>query len=257
MTLQRFTLITGASSGIGADLARVAARNRRDLILVARSEDRLQSLAEELSSEHTVDVVVVPADLGTPDGAREAWAKASDGRKINFLMNNAGLGGYGEFATSDWAREKQSIDVNITALTELSKLAVPHMIEQGEGRILNVASVAAFVPGPNMAVYHATKAYVLSLSVALSEELKGTGVTVTALCPGVTRSNFQNDAGMMNLKVMQGNIPTSMSVAEVGYGAAMGGRAIATPGPMNNVVGLLSNLLPRQVLAKLTRKAFN
>ena len=257
MTVQRFTLITGASGGIGEAIARVAARNRRDLILVARSEDKLQALADELSAEHTVDVVVVPADLSTLEGVEAMWATATDGRKVDFLVNNAGLGSYGMFAKAPWEREMSSIDVNVTALTRLCKLAVPHMLELGQGKILNVASVAGFIPGPGMAVYHATKAYVVSLSVALNEELKGTGISVTAFCPGVTETNFQADAGMDHLEMTGGRIPTAMSVAEAAWGAAAGVRAVVTPGPMNNVFAFLSNLLPRSVLAKLTRRALN
>ena len=250
----RYTLITGASTGIGEAFARVAARNRNNLVLVARSADKLQALADELSAAHTIEAVALPADLSAPTGAAEMWAQATEGRRIDYLINNAGLGSHGMFAESDWGREKTSIDVNVTALTELCKLAVPQMLEIGEGRILNVASVAAFLPGPGMAVYHATKAYVLSFSVALNEELKGTGITVTALCPGVTESNFQADAGMQDMEMMKRTLPSAMSVAEVGFGAAAGARAIATPGPMNNVYGLISNLLPRTVLAQMVRR---
>ena len=181
-----YTLITGASEGLGVEFARIAANEGRNLILAARSQDKLDALAADLRSD-SVDVVVIPADLSDMEQVDRLWAEASTGREIDVLVNNAGLGYNGAFSAGQgWDRELSSIHVNMLALTRLMKLAIPHMEALPKGRILNVASVAAFTPGPNMAVYHATKAYVLSLSEAVAEELRGTTVTVTALCPGAT-----------------------------------------------------------------------
>ncbi|MEO0911725.1 MAG: SDR family oxidoreductase [Pseudomonadota bacterium] len=251
-----YTLVTGASLGIGREIARVAARNGRNLILTARSADRLEALAEELRAAHGVTVVVIPADLSVAGEAAAMWDKAvAEGRRVDFLVNNAGLGSHGAFAEADWARKKRSIEVNVLALTELCKLAAEHM-ERG-GRILNVASIASFVPGPAMAVYHATKAYVLSLSLALNEEFRGR-ITVTTLCPGVTESNFLEDAEMHDVRFINAmrKLPTAASVAEYGYAAAIGGRAVVVPGLMNKMAPLLSRLLPRTLQAKIMRQMF-
>ena len=254
----KYTLVTGGSVGIGLALAHVAARNRRNVILTARSRDNLAAAADEIREAHGVDVITIPADLGVGGEAARLWAEATaEDRQINFLMNNAGLGSHGPFLTADWARERTSIDVNITALTELCKLAAPHMAGHGDGRILNVASVAGFIPGPSMAVYHATKAYVLSLSVALREEFSGTGVTVTARCPGATQSNFFSDAKMENVRFLKsGQIASAASVAELGYSAALTGRAVATPGLMNQSAAWMARILTRPLAAKIARNAF-
>ena len=250
-----YTLITGASTGIGAELARVAARNRRNLILTARSADKLNTLADELRTTHRVEVVVIPADLAQPGEVARLWeAAAADDRRINFLMNNAGLGAYGPVEAGAWAREKTSIDVNVLALSELCSLAVPNRIETGRGRILNVASVAGFIAGPGMAVYAATKNYVLSYSVALNAELQDKGVTVTALCPGATQTEFFAAADMQSSRMVQGRLPTAKSVAEFGYGAAVGERSVAVPGLMNNLLALLTRVLPRTTIAQIAKR---
>ncbi|MEM8656933.1 MAG: SDR family oxidoreductase [Pseudomonadota bacterium] len=249
---QNYTLITGASKGIGAAFARVAAERRRNLILTARSEDALTELAAELRAAHTVEVVTLPADLAEPGAAQGLWAAATEGRQVNFLMNNAGLASHGAFTEADWAREQRSIDINVTALTELCKLAAPHMVAQGRGRILNVASTAAFLSGPGMAVYFATKAYVLNLSVALNEELREKGVTVTALCPGATRTSFFDDAGMNDVRmVKQGPMQSAEQVAQFGYNAAVEGREVAIPGAMNASSAVLARFMPRGLLARV------
>ncbi|MEP6065406.1 MAG: SDR family NAD(P)-dependent oxidoreductase, partial [Paracoccaceae bacterium] len=177
--MSKFTLITGASEGLGVEFARIAAREGHSLILTARSEDKLNALAADLRTDG-IDVLVIPADLSQDGEAERLWSAATEGRQVDVLVNNAGLGYNGPFDAEDgWSRELNSINVNLVALTRLMKLAVPHMTSQDSARILNVASVAGVMPGPNMAVYHATKAYVLSLSQAVAEELRGTNVTVT------------------------------------------------------------------------------
>ncbi|MEM8788172.1 MAG: SDR family oxidoreductase [Pseudomonadota bacterium] len=253
--MDRFTLITGASSGLGAEFARIAARNKRNVILTARSQEALEALAEEVRQAHGIHAVTLPGDLGAAGEPARIWGAAAEGRQIDLLVNNAGLGANGPFEDTDWAREQQSIDVNVTGLTALCKHAAPHMKAQRAGRILNVASTAAFVPGPNMAVYHATKAYVLSFSVALAEELTGTGVTVTTLCPGATQTGFFEAAEMTALKIVRsGGLPTAKSVAEFGYGAAIGGRLVAVPGTMNKASAMMGRLLPLRASARLVKR---
>lgn len=250
-----FTLVTGASLGIGLEIARVAARNGRNVILTARSADKLEAVADDLRKAYGVEVVVIRADLSADGAVPRLWEAATDGRRIDFLVNNAGLGAQGAFVETEWAREERSLDVNVVALTALCKHAVAHM--EAGGRILNVASVAGFLPGPSMAVYHAGKAYVLSFSVALNEELRGKRITVTALCPGATQSNFFADADMGEVKFIKGKrLPTAASVAEYGYGAAIGGRAVAVPGLMNQATVFLARVLPWTVQAALVRRIF-
>lgn len=234
-----WTLVTGASGGIGAELARLAAADGRNVVLSARSGAKLEALAAEIRAAHDVGVEVVVADLTEPGGADALWSKAREGRRIDFLINNAGLGRNGRFAGAPgrddgWAREAASIQVNVTALTRLAKLAVAEMKPAGAGRILNVASTAGFMPGPGMAVYHASKAYVVSLSRALRSELKRSGVTVTALCPGPTETGFFDAADMREAPILSLMRPQdATSVAQVGYRAALRGRAVAIPGVMN------------------------
>ncbi|GAA5440743.1 hypothetical protein Dcae01_02263 [Deinococcus caeni] len=185
-------LITGASSGIGESLARQLAAHGAHLILVARTEDRLHALAAELGARYRVQVHVLPADLNRPGAAAELHAAVqARGLNVDILVNNAGLGGYGEFSAQPPAEIDRMIAVNIGALTGLTRAFLPDMLARGRGRVLNVASTAAFQPGPLMAVYYATKAYVLSFSEAVAEEVAGSGVFVTALCPGPVQTGFQ------------------------------------------------------------------
>lgn len=245
-----WTLVTGASEGIGKEIARVAAAKGRNVILSARSADKLNALADELKSAYGVDAATVVADLAEPEGPAKLWAEATaDGRKIDFLVNNAGLGRHGPFGDDThggWEREATSIQVNVVALTELMKLAVPHMKTVDRGRILNVASIAGFMAGPNMAVYHATKAYVVSLTRAVQAELEDTDITVTALCPGATKSDFFADAEMQSARVtrMGGGPASAASVAEEGYDAAMRGQTTIVPGATNIMMTLAAKFLP-------------
>lgn len=248
-----WTLITGASEGLGVEFARIAAAEGQPMILTARSEDKLEALARELRQKGA-EVVVIPADLSRPEEAERLWQAATADRHIGFLINNAGLGRNDPFGTAEgWDREAASIEVNVTALTRLMKLALPPMQARGAGRILNVASTAAFLPGPNMAVYHASKAFVLSLSEAVAHELRGTGVTVTALCPGATRTNFFTDADMHGVRLLKLSPPAAAdTVARTGWDGAMAGRRVVVPGLMNKLAAQMPRLLPRRVVTALT-----
>lgn len=253
--MTKYTLITGASTGLGVQFAHLAARENRNMILTARSKDKLDALAEEIRAQG-LDVIVIPADLGDVAEADRLWTEATaDGREIDVLVNNAGLGSNGDFAdAATWERELASIQVNLVSLTRLMKLAIPHMSGLEKARILNVASAAGFMPGPNMAVYHATKAFVLHLSEAVATELEGTPVTVTALCPGVTATEFFEAADMKSMRALQFGKPMkAFDVAEEGWLEARIGRRVVVPGIMNKIFALLPRLLPRRWSAGIAK----
>jgi short-subunit dehydrogenase len=248
-------LITGASSGIGLELARVFAANKHDVVLVARSEGKLRELARECEASG-VRAHVVAADLAKPDAARAIVdAVARLGVEIDVLVNNAGFGVYGRFVETPLVSELESIQVNVVALTELTKRFLPAMVARRRGRILNVASTAGFLPGPLMAVYYATKAYVVSFSEATANELEGTGVTVTVLCPGPTDSGFQAAAKLEKSRLVSLlRKATSRSVAEAGYDAVMAGKVVCIPGVSNKVSAILApRLFPRAIIRKVVR----
>jgi len=249
-------LITGASGGIGLELARLFARDGWSLVLVARRADRLDALAGELRGRFGAPVEVIPADLSVP-GAPGEIARALRVRSVavDVLVNDAGVGVYGPFAATDLEAELGMIQVNVTALTHLTKLLLPGMIRRGRGRLLNVASTAAFQPGPLMAAYYATKAYVLSLSEALSEELEGSGVTVTALCPGPALTGFQAAAGMERSKLFRRiGVLDAVTVAHAGYAGLMKGKRVVVPGLVNKILAQSVRFAPRRLLTAIVRR---
>jgi uncharacterized protein len=249
-------LITGASSGIGYELAREFARHRYNLVLVARSAAKLADLANSLQTQFGVVATVLVKDLALPTAPQEIGAELQQaGIEVDVLVNNAGFGGYGAFADTDLTHELEMLQVNIVALTHLTKLVLPPMQARRSGKILNVASVAAFQPGPLMAVYYATKAYVLSFSEALGNELQGTGVTVTALCPGPTVTGFEAKANLQGSKLFKQALMDAETVAIAGYQALMQGKPIVIPGWKNRLLPLVVRLLPRQLVTRLVRQA--
>lgn len=246
-------LVTGASSGIGAELARTLARRDHDLILAARSADALETLATELRAEHGRAVTVAPLDLATDEGPRALLDAVADaGLEVDVLVNNAGFATHGPFARIDLETELAELRLNVVALTWLAKAALPGMLRRGRGGILNVASTAAFQPGPGMAVYYASKAYVLHLSEALSEEVRGSGVTVTALCPGPTETGFQRRAGMegSRLERRRGIFQDAATVAEQGVRAFERGQRVFVPGTANRLGTIVARLAPRAWTAR-------
>src|SRR3989449_9698050 len=249
-------LITGASSGIGLELARVFAEHGHDVVLVARSEATLQSLAAELKSRD-VRAHVIVVDLSAPGAAKAVVDRVRDlALEIDVLVNNAGYGVYGPFLETSLDAELAMIRVNIVALTELTKRLLPAMVARKRGKILNVASTAAFLPGPLMAVYYATKAYVLSFSEAIANELEGSGVTVTALCPGPTRSGFQQRAHIQNTRLVKAKplgFMTAEAVARIGYRGFMQGKRLVIPGLMNTIGVQSLRLAPRRVVTQIVR----
>jgi short-subunit dehydrogenase len=257
MTSKR-ALITGASAGIGHELARVFAADGWSLVLVARRADVLTEVAAELKEKHGTESTVIAADLGTREGVQSiVRAVGEKGLQIDALVNNAGYGLAGEFVQLDLDKQLGMIDLNVRAVTVLTRAFLPGMVERNQGAVLNVASTAAFQPGPLMAVYYATKAYVASLSEALAEELRGTNVTVTALCPGYTETGFAKRASELHRpRLFAGPLGTldPAQVAEFGYRAMLKGQRLAVPGLQNKVAAWSARFSPRGLVLKITRR---
>src|SRR5258708_1666497 len=254
--MKETALITGASSGIGLDLTRLFARDGWDVVLVARSKETLRTIAAELTSAHGIAAHVIVADLARPDAAADIVKMLTDsGLTIDALVNNAGLGLTGPFVETDLRGELEMIKVNVVALTHLTKLLLPGMVARKRGRILNVASTASFQPGPLMAVYYATKAYVLSFSEALAEELRHTGVTVTALCPGPTTTGFVAASGVGPSRLFTLMKPSSSAaVARTGYEAMKRGRRVVVHGLRNKLLVQSVRTSPRRLVTFIVRK---
>jgi short-subunit dehydrogenase len=246
-------LITGASSGIGLDLARVMARDF-DLILSARSQAKLEQTAGELQQQHGNHVHVIPADLARQEGPEQLFSEIKRrGLRVDALVNNAGFGGYGAFADAGLQTELEMIQLNITSLTHLTKLALPGMLERKHGRVMNVASTAGFLPGPLMAVYFATKAYVVSFSEAIANELKDRGITVTCLCPGATETGFAKRADMEGSRLFKMGTMSSSDVARAAYRAMMRGKTLAITGARNWLMVESVRLTPRKMATAIAR----
>ena len=249
-------VITGASSGIGRDFADLYARDGHDLILVARRREALESLARTLGDKYGVACDAFPADLARRlDREHVAARLRSIDDRVVALVNNAGIGTHGYFHETDLERELEIIELNIAALTHLAKLVLPGMLARRRGQIINVSSLAAFQPGPLMAVYYASKAYVQSFSEALAEEVAGTGVTVTALCPGPMTTEFHGRAGIHPDAPAGGpQTMTSREVAEAGYRAANSGKRVIVTGLRNKIVVLANRILSRRSMTRLVRR---
>jgi len=247
----RTALITGASSGIGLELAHLFANDGYRLVLVARNRGALRELGDELQSRYSVEVRISPKDLAHPASPAELYQELQEtGVVLDVLVNNAGFGGSGPFLKTDWNNEAEMIQVNITALTHLTKLFLPQ-IRAREGRVLNVASTAAFQPGPFMAVYYASKAYVLHFTEALAEELSGSGATVTCLCPGPVKTNFQKRAHTGETPLLNSPLLVDVrEVARVGYEGMKRGKRLVIPGWRNRMVMEMLRVSPRGLVIK-------
>jgi hypothetical protein len=252
-TAKGLVVVTGASGGIGYELCKVFARNGYPLLLTARSGDKLTTFANELTAAHGAPVNTCPLDLAAADAPSQLFEAAQrQSRPVEVLVNNAGYGCYGPFASADLTTTLQMLQVNIVVLTQLTRLFLPGMVERNEGRIMNVASTAAFEPGPLMAVYYASKAYVLHFSEALDEELRLTKVRVSAFCPGPTATGFEARAGLGESKLFTGhNVMNAAAVAEVGYRGLMRGQRIVVPGLMNNILTSSVRFLPRRIVTMI------
>jgi hypothetical protein len=248
-------LITGATTGIGRELAQIAALNNYDIILTARTPQSLQTAAADIERTTNRKTHIFPTDLSRPNAARTLFADISNaGLTIDVLINNAGFGLLGKFADLSEDEQMQMIQLNIGALTQLTRLALPGMIERRTGYILNVASTASFQPGPLMAIYYASKAYVLSFSEAIHNEAKGTGVNVCCLCPGATRTEFQKRAGMAGTKLFDSShIMSAQEVAQIGWNGMIQGKSSVIAGRLNAALAFSTRFAPRQMAAGIAR----
>ena len=241
-------LVTGASVGIGKAFAEELARRGNDLVLVARNATQLEELAESVSRKHAVDAEVLPADLLSADGVSKVAARWSSESRVDVLINNAGRGAHAPFASAPLEEHLGQIDLNVRALVELTHAALSVMVPRGSGSVLNVASVAGFQPVPNESVYAATKAFVLTLTEGLYEELRGSGVKITVLCPGFTRSEFQQRAGIESSHLPKFLWQEASVVAVAGLDALEAGKAVCVPGAHNKVLGGITRVTPRSVV---------
>ncbi len=252
--MQQTALITGASSGIGAELAKQFAADSINLVLVARRQEPMKKLASGLKKEFNIQVDIFPADL-TDAKARQNVFDSLRQRKItiDFLVNNAGFGDNGPFAECDWDKQQRMIELNITALSHLTRLFLPEMIKRKNGGILNVASTAGFLPGPNMSVYYATKAYVLSFSEALAEEVHSYGIKISALCPGPVKTEFQQTARIQNAFLFNNPLVLSAEkVARIGYVGFKHGKVINIAGIPFKIMMHSLRTSPRALTRKLS-----
>jgi short-subunit dehydrogenase len=248
-------LVTGASSGIGERIASRLAREGYDLVLAARRKDRLDEIAARLTSENKIRAHAIPVDLGRPGSAAALFADAEAIGPIDVLVNNAGFGVYGKMADQSVERTMEMVELNVTSLTYLTHQAVKAMVARGKGRILQIASIGAFQPTPYYAVYSATKAYVLSFSEALSDELAGTGVTVTTSCPGLTATEFHEVASHIKPSWMKPVEMTADEVAEISLSAMFDGRRSVVPGPVNLLTAITMKFMPKGLAIAMAERS--
>ncbi|MBW4585279.1 SDR family oxidoreductase [Aetokthonos hydrillicola Thurmond2011] len=248
-------LITGACSGIGYELAKLFAYKGYNLVVVDKKGEKLNEIANEFEKQYQVFVKIIVIDLSVPTSPEEIFTILQQERiKVDLLVNNAGFGSYGFFHETDLPTELQMLQVNVVCITHLTKLFLRDMVKQGYGKILNVASTAAFQSGPLMAVYFATKAYILSFSEAIANELEGTGVTITALCPGPTSSGFQQTPGMEKSKPASSlRLMDSATVAKIGYDGLMANKTIVIPGLKNKIMATVVRFVSRKLVTKIVR----
>ena len=249
-------LITGASGGIGYEISELFAKGKCNLVLVARNADKLKEIAEDFQSRYQITVHIVPMNLSSADSPNELYHYLERNKiMVDYLVNNAGFGAHGKFNDMELQEELDMIQLNITALTHLTKLFLKGMVERKFGRILNVASTASFQPGPLMSVYYASKSYVLFLSEALANELKGTGVSVSVICPGPTRTGFQQRA--QNEKTALGTdsglMMDARKVALIGYKGMMKGKTVIIPGLANKILAQSVRVSPRKLAVEIVR----
>ncbi|MEI7503049.1 MAG: SDR family oxidoreductase [Paludibacter sp.] len=253
--MKKTALITGASSGIGFELAHIFASNGDNLVLVARSKDKLEVLKLDLEKKYDISVYNIAKDLTDITSTKLIFDEIQTQKiRIDYLINNAGFGDFGVFAECNWEKQLEMIQLNVIALTSLTRLLLPDMVKRKYGKIMNVASTAAFQPGPTMSVYFATKAFVLSFSEAIANELKDTGVTVTILCPGATATGFKAAAALEDSNLFKGNqIASSRDVAAFGYKKMMAGKIVAIHGLINNILVQSVRFKPRNIVASIAR----
>ena len=254
--MKQTALITGASSGIGKEFARIHAERGGDLIIIARSKDKLDALKAELENKHNIKVFVIAKDLSQPEAPEEIYNEVKkSGIEIDYLINNAGFGGLGKFHEREWEKDRAMINLNITALTALTRFFLPDFTKRNSGKILNVSSTASFMPGPLQAVYYATKAYVSFFSNAIAEELSDTEITVTALLPGATATGFGSTSGM-DKTAMFAKTASPKKVAEDGYKGMLKGKLDVVSGlsVSQKIMIAFIPFLPKKMLLKQVHK---
>lgn len=253
--MTKTALITGASAGLGAEFALLFAKDHYNLILVARRKTRLEKLAGELSEKYPISVTIITKDLSQPGAPEEIFREMKEkSLNIDVLVNNAGTQVYSKFQETDIARQLRLIQVNLVSMTHLTKLAIEQMLKNGSGKILNVGSTGSFAPGPYNAVYCATKSYVLSFSEAIAKDLEGTGITVTTLCPGATRTEFAEKANMQNTRLFTSGVMSAEKCAKIGYKALMKGTRLAVAGLNNKLTVLSLRFVPRDTVLSISQR---
>ena len=251
---RNYTLITGASTGIGYELAKLFAKDRHNLILVARDEGKLETAKNELS-KYNVEVKILSLDLSKSEDIQGLFNYVEMNKlNVDILVNNAGIGTFGDFSEIEWVKEEALIDINIKVLTKLTKYFLPKIIECKNGGILNVASTAAFCSGPRMAAYYASKAYVLNLTEAIYEECKDSGIRISCLCPGPVKATFQDKAGIKKSESAKKYLMDAEEVAKVSYKDFKKGKLIIIPGMKNKLLVIGNKLLPRRISRKIILK---
>lgn len=248
----KLALVTGASGGIGLEFAKLLAQAGYDLALVARSKEKLESIAADLRTRHGIAAQSVACDLAQPQAPHELFAQVP---RCDVLVNNAGFANNDKFWRIPETQTLDELQVDVVALTQLTRLYLPGMVERKDGKILNVASTAGFLPGPNMAVYYAGKAYVISFSEAIADEVRGTGVTVTVLCPGATATGFQARASAKETMLFRLPLAKASAVAKAGIDGMMRGKTVVVPGITNKLVAIAPKLFPRRLLVRVSGKA--
>lgn len=250
----RYTLITGASMGIGYELAKLFAKDKRNLILISRNILKLQDVKNELS-KFNIDIKILALDLKNSEDIQDLFNYIEANKlNINILINNAGIGTFGDFNNIEWKSEEALIDINIKALTKLTKYFLPKVVKEKEGGILNVASTAAFCSGPRMATYYASKAYVLNLTEAIYEEYKAAGIKISCLCPGPVKTSFQDKAGIKKSKSAKKYLMDAEEVAKICYKDFYKGKVIIIPGFKNKLLVMGNKLMPRSISRKMVLK---
>ncbi|EGV42555.1 SDR family oxidoreductase [Bizionia argentinensis JUB59] len=252
--MSKTVLITGGASGLGYELALLFAKDNYNLILIDIDADKLKAAEKSIKKSFSVELQTMRKDLCRLNISEEIMSELG-GVHIDALVNNAGFGFYGAFHEVDWARQSQMLNLHVITTTHLTKLVLDGMVERGHGKILNLSSLAAFQPGPLMSLYYATKGYILSFSEAIANELKGTGVTVTALCPGPTKTSFQEVVAVnCSENKITFNMASPQAVAAFGYKAMMSGKSVAIPGGINKILGFLPRFIPRNMATRIVRK---
>ncbi|MFZ0076104.1 MAG: SDR family oxidoreductase [Exiguobacterium undae] len=253
--MRKTVLITGVSGGIGKELADRFARDGYEMVLVARSKAKILELATYYQMTYGVGVTVIAKDVAAPGVPQEIFDELRQKKiQVDYLINNAGFGLFGPFTETDLEEETNMIDVNIKALTIMTKLFLPGMVKRNQGGVMNVSSMVGFFPGPLMSVYHVTKAYVLSFTEALENEVSGTNVTVTALCPGLTATGFADRASMEKSNMLQGKVMEAGEVADIGYRGFLKGETLIIPGTQNRIFSFVPRFLPRKQITRIIRK---